>query len=201
MDLFFSILISAIVQVILFALLPLVWWFITARKKEKYLQWLGIKKIENKKQVTVYASITLVIFIFLSIFILYTIKDIETATSKFSGLGFSGFVPVIIYSFIQTAGAEEILFRGFLLKRISNKFGFMTGNIIQSVVFGMMHGIAFFSVLSLDKIIIIVLFTGIIGYVMGYINEKKANGSLIPSWMIHGFANLFSSIVALFNII
>lgn len=27
--------------------------------------------------------------------------------------------------------------------------------------------------------------------VMGYINENKAGGSVIPSWLIHGTANLF----------
>jgi len=201
MELFFNVLISAIIQVLLFSLLPFIWWLITARKKEKYLKWIGIKKIENKKQVIIYSAITFVIFIILSIFILYSVKGIETATSKFYGLGFSAFIPVIIYSFIQTAGAEEILFRGFLLKRISNKFGFIAGNIIQSVMFGIMHGIAFFSVVSPIKAIIIILFTGIIGYIMGYINEKKANGSIIPSWTIHGLSNLFSSIVALYSLI
>lgn len=37
--------------------------------------------------------------------------------------------------------------------------------------------------------------------VMGYINENKAGGSVIPSWLIHGTANLFSAIVSMFSIL
>ena len=36
---------------------------------------------------------------------------------------------------------------------------------------------------------------------MGYINEKKANGSIIPSFVIHMIANLVSSIISLFSLI
>lgn len=36
---------------------------------------------------------------------------------------------------------------------------------------------------------------------MGYVNEKKANGSIVPSWIIHGIANLFSAIITMFSII
>ena len=34
-----------------------------------------------------------------------------------------------------------------------------------------------------------------------YINEKKANGSIIPSFVIHMIANLVSSIISLFSLI
>lgn len=36
---------------------------------------------------------------------------------------------------------------------------------------------------------------------MGYLNEKKAGGSILPSWIIHGLSNLFSSVISMLNLI
>ena len=33
---------------------------------------------------------------------------------------------------------------------------------------------------------------------MGFVNEKKAGGSILPSWCIHAVANLFSGICSAF---
>ena len=79
---------------------------------------------------------------------------------------------------LYTSLPEEIFFRGFLLKRLSNKFGFKIANVIQSIIFGLLHGIMFFSLVGIVKATIIILLTVIVAYAMGYINEKKANGSM-----------------------
>ena len=38
-----QLLISAIVQVLIFSLIPLIWWVVTARHQEGFFAWLGIK--------------------------------------------------------------------------------------------------------------------------------------------------------------
>ena len=58
-----------------------------------------------------------------------------------------------------------------------------------------------FDNLGIVKTIVIILFTGIIAFAMGYINEKKANGSILPSWFIHALSNIFASIIAMFSLI
>ena len=123
------------------------------------------------------------------------------ATSEFKGLGISALLPALIYAIFNTSLPEEIFFRGFLLKRLSNKFGFRVANVIQSTIFGLLHGIMFFSLVGIVKAMIIILLTGIIAYAMGYVNEKKANGSILPSWFIHALSNIFASIIAMFSII
>ncbi|EMB73114.1 hypothetical protein SMU36_03249 [Streptococcus mutans 4VF1] len=40
-----------------------------------------------------------------------------------------------------------------------------------------------------------------IAYGMGYINEKKTQGSIVPSWLIHAAANIFSGICTAFMLI
>ena len=195
--------ISSIMQIILFSLIPLIWWLITARKKESFFKWIGLKKIEkeNKKSSAVNMLVIAIGYLIVSFITIYLIKDIETATSEFDGMGISALLPALIYAIFNTSLPEEILFRGFLLKRIANQFGYMTANIIQSMIFGLLHGLMFFNVLGIVKTIIIIFFTGMIAFAMGYINEKKANGSILPSWFIHALSNIFASIVAMLSLI
>ena len=195
--------ISSIMQIILFSLIPLIWWLITARKKESFFKWIGLKKIEkeNKKSSVVNMLPIAISYLIVSFITIYLIKDIETVTSEFAGMGVSALLPALIYAIFNTALPEEILFRGFLLKRIASKFGYMIANIIQSTIFGLLHGFMFFYVLGIVKTIVIIFFTGIIAFAMGYINEKKANGSILPSWFIHALSNIFASIVAMFSLI
>ena len=195
--------ISSIIEIILISSLPFIWWLISAKKKENFFNWIGLKKIDNKnKKSTLINTIVIsLVFMTVSILTLYLIKDIETATSEFKGLGISALLPALIYAIFNTSLPEEIFFRGFLLKRLSNKFGFRIANVIQSIIFGLLHGIMFFSLVGVVKAIIIILFTGIVAYAMGYVNEKKSNGSILPSWFIHALSNIFASIIAMFSII
>lgn len=194
---------SSVVEIILISFIPFVWWLITARKKESFFHWIGLKRIDNKnkKSSLINAIVVSLIFMAISILTLFMTKDIETATSEFEGLGISALLPALIYSIFNTSLPEELLFRGFLLKRLSNKFGFKIANVIQSIIFGLLHGVMFFSLIGIVKSIIIILFTGVVAYAMGYINEKKANGSILPSWFIHALSNIFASIIAMFSII
>ena len=41
-------------------------------------------------------------------------------------------------------------------------------------------------------------FTAAIAWTMGYINEKKADGSVYPRWLIHGATNILSGIFSAF---
>ena len=41
--------ISSIIEIILISSLPFIWWLISAKKKENFFNWIGLKKIENKK--------------------------------------------------------------------------------------------------------------------------------------------------------
>ena len=203
MDLLMKKLTNSIIQIIIFSIIPFLWWLITSRKKMNFFEWIGLKKVNNIKENKLFAWIfsVLVLFLILSVFILYSLKNVNVASSEFTGLGIKSLPSILIYAIFNTSLPEEILFRGFLLKRIGNKFGFIVSNGIQSLLFGCIHGIMFFSAIGILKSMLIILFTGIIGWIMGYINEKKANGSILPSWFIHAVANIFSGIFYAFQLI
>ena len=202
MNLFVSKLIGSVIEIILIAFIPFIWWVVTARKKCNFFEWIGLKKISaNEKNQSLFWIMSISsAFVLLSVFVLYLLRKVESATSNFDGLGFSAIPAVLVYAILNTALPEEILFRGFLLKRIESRFHFVTGNIIQAAIFGLMHGIMFFSSVGTVKAVLIILFTGITGWFMGYANEKKAGGSLLPSWCIHSIANIFSGLCAAFSL-
>ncbi len=193
---------NALLQLTLITSIPFIWYIIGHKKCSGFFQWIGLKapSIFNKSLLR-FIIFTLLAFTVFSIGILYSLKEVETAASMFSGMGIIALPSAVVYSFFTTALSEEILFRGFLLKRLSSKFGFKTGNVVQSVLFGLLHGAMFFSLINFEKVILIIAFTGLIAWYMGYANEKKADGSIMPSWIIHSIANLFSAIISMFSII
>ncbi len=186
--------IGASVQVLLFSLIPFVWWLITARKKENFFKWIGFKKIEHTGKPMITILITIAVFMFYGIATSFFTNrfsgEITSAGNQFAGKG-SGYIPAALaYGFIRTGLSEEILFRGFLGKRLSSRFGLVPGNVIQAVLFGLMHGIPFG--LASGNILVAIVFTilpGMAGFYMGWLNEKKCGGSIIPSWLIHGLTN------------
>ena len=49
MDLLVTKVVSSVVQIILFALIPFIWWLVTARKKMNFFKWIGLKKPDSAK--------------------------------------------------------------------------------------------------------------------------------------------------------
>lgn len=197
MNLLINKIISSMLQIALFAFIPFVWWLVTARKQQKFTQWIGLKKVEGSKNTLV--IMVSAVFMLSGFLTLYVIRGIETAASEFTGLGTKAIPAIAIYASFNTAFPEELLFRGFLLKRLENKFGFHMANFIQALLFGLFHGVMFFSLVGVIKAILIIVFTGTIAWLMGYVNEKNHNGSIIPSWIIHTISNLLAGICTAFS--
>jgi membrane protease YdiL (CAAX protease family) len=129
--------------------------------------------------------------------------DPHSISGHFRELGFS--VPVLIMigltAIFKTALAEEILFRGFLAKRLMACLGYGWGNLVQALIFGLIH-LALFAMISRNWffLIFIFAFSGLGAYISAYLNEKRANGSIIPGWIAHALANLISYTVVAFFI-
>lgn len=201
MQLVTNIIISSMVQFILFAIIPFVWWLITARKENTFFQWIGYKKPRTGNNKKFWFIIIVIEIVFLGAFLVImplVYDNANLATSQFYGKGISALIPALIYAFFQTSFNEELFYRGFLGKRLIKKFGFAVGNTLQGAIFGLMHGVMIYSSAGLLKAIIITVFTGSIGLCMGYVCEKQAKGSLVPSWLMHGTFNTLSSLSVMF---
>lgn len=188
---FINQLLNAIIQIIVFAIIPFVWWLITARKKQNFFSWIGLKKpvCENPLK-----GVILIIICFVGAFVLgqiaiYFRGEMEVADSAYKGMGAAAIPSIMAYSYGQTGFSEELLFRGFLLKRLSNKFGFWPGNMITAAIFGVIHLTMVWGHVNILSGTLIVVYPMVVAIMLGWINERKFDGSIIPSWLIHGTIN------------
>jgi hypothetical protein len=70
--------------------------------------------------------------------------------------------------------------------------------LLQALLFGAVHLLIFAGQeFSLTLAIGIVLYPAIGGWVMGYLNERVENGSILPGWLMHGLTNLIAYSVLL----
>ena len=185
----FTTVISSFVQLALALVLPVAWWAVTTRRCVEFATWIGLVVPEWKaaRQRLVLALMVWAAVAVLSVALLSSAAG-ETASSRFAGSGIYGAIAVLFYAFIQTGLSEEILFRGFLGKKLSEKFGFRVGNVVLLS-----------SAFTLLPLIGVGVLTAVSGWIMGWVNEEAAGGSILPSWMMHSLANLLVGWGAVFG--
>lgn len=190
--------VSAVIQAVLFLVLPFVWWIVTARREAGFFGWLGWKRpVVTRPGVLVGVMIGAFCVFMLPALVIAPHLASSSASSQFRGLGWAGLPGVIAYALLQTAFAEESLFRGFLLKRLASRLGFWPADTIQAVVFALVHAVPFGLAVSAGWGIAVGALTGAVGAVMGFLNERLAGGSLVPSWSLHAASNLLTGCLAL----
>lgn len=183
--------ISAVFQLIVFSLIPLVWWLLTARKKAGFFAWIGLRKpaAPDRKGWLLPTLAVFVVCFAVGQLVVLLIGDLDAA-ADFVGMGAWAVPSIVVYSFVQTALSEEILFRGFLLKRLAGKLGFWGANFIQAALFGAAHLLVGFTTeISLLAGVVILVYPIFDAMLMGWLNEKRSGGSILPGWLIHGCLN------------
>lgn len=108
-----------------------------------------------------------------------------------AGHGLALVVNLILLAVFKTAFAEELLFRGLIGKRAIAAFGFQVGNLIQALLFGALHLLVLLiPQASMATALGMVVFTGVSGWICGWVNERPGRGSILPGWGAHAGANL-----------
>jgi len=195
--------IETILQIFIFSLIPFLVFVIKKRTVKGFLDYIGLKKSNSKaNSLAILASLILLAPMLLLTLTSDSFQEImfdpNSITGKLRTMDFgpnSIFILLIIAIF-KTSFAEEILFRGFIAKRLISSLGFIKGNIIQAVIFGILHTVLFAMITTNFVFLsLIFIFPTVAAYVFGYLNEEKGNGSIIPSWIAHGVANVITYIV------
>lgn len=198
-----DILISSAIQISLVLILVLFFYFITCRKKNGFFNWIGLFLPKNKRWI-ISSIIVFIVSLVVMVGALILFQSLGYITSEIfydktisgQGLGISTVIIILVKAIVQTSMSEEILFRGLIGKRIANKFGYLAGNITQSILFCLPHGLPF--VITRKEYILgitLIITTGIVGYLLFWLNEKKADGSLIPSILLHSIMNISSFMI------
>ena len=105
-------------------------------------------------------------------------------------LSISTFFLAFLREAIYVAFGEEIFFRGFLGGILFRKFGFIIGNIFQSIIFLLPHLLLLMVSLKLWPILI-AQFIG--GWLFGWLFYKSE--SILPSWLAHSLSNAFGAMM------
>lgn len=210
MQLVMSSITTTIVNLIVFSLLPIIWWFFKHRKEEGFFRWIGFFKPQLKSKWWVLLIFAILYYFFYNFdFTQFvspeTLEYIENSASVsanvFAGIGVAAILPAFIENFIANGVAEEILYRGFLCKRLISKIGLVKGIILQAVLFGLMHNILYILAglnVGLWYHILTFIFTGMGALLLGWLNEKIFNGSIIPGILLHGAGNFIASLLVAF---
>ncbi|MEO5906413.1 MAG: CPBP family intramembrane glutamic endopeptidase [Saprospiraceae bacterium] len=204
---FTSELISAILQVILLTIIPLIFFLFRKDKQESFFIYIGLYKPTIKSVIYLISITSLILLAGLTlVFADEFVKKIALSPGTIAGkvdlIGFNttGILVLLINTIIKTSLSEEIFFRGFFGKRMIKAFGFRIGNSIQSILFGFVH-LALFAFIvktGLIPLILIFIFTGVAGWIIGYYKEKHANGSIIPGWIAHATGNTIATFILAF---
>lgn len=203
MTLFMSKLMSGILELFIVSFIPFITWLIWSRKKVGFFDWIGLKPIQSQQKgrlVLIIFGFTLLSFL-LSFVLFRWLYSIKTGFAAFSGKGIGALPAILVYAFLGTALPEEIIFRGFLLKRLQGKLGFLGANLVQSLLFGLIHALMFIQLIGDLKAMAIFAFISLIAFVLGAINEQQANGSILPSVLTHTLSNTITGLLFALSLI
>ena len=211
MQLILSSITTAIVNLILFSLIPFVWWFFRHRKETGFFKWIGLYKPERRSGWPFLLVFAVGYYFFYNfdytrLIPAETLASLESSeavsANAFAGLGAAAILPALIQNFIANGVAEEILYRGFLCKRFCGRLGSLRGIVLQAVLFGLMHN-ALFLIAGVDVGLwyhtLMFVFTGMGALLLGLLNEKLFNGSIIPGILLHGAGNFLASMLVAFG--
>ncbi len=202
---------TTIINLIVFSLLPVIWWSLRHRKRTSFFRWIGFYRPRLKSKWWVFLIFAILYYFFYNfdftkLVDMKTLEYIENSSAvsanAFAGIGLIAVLPALIENFIANGVAEEILYRGFLCKRFCNKFGVVNGILLQAVLFGLMHNILYIMVgldVGLWYHLLTFVFTATGALLLGWLNEKIFNGSIIPSILLHGTGNFIASMLIAFT--
>lgn len=193
-------LLSAAVQLLLLTAVPLLWYAVSRRRLAGFWRWLGLypaAKAPVKAMCGIFLGLSLATL--LPYWYLYRTDSLTYSgftVDSFRQTGWSAqtVAVLLLWAVVQTSLTEEIFFRGFLCKRLSEKWGWRTGCAVQAALFGALHLPAVWGKGLLPALVILLL-TGGIGFALGWLCQRRAGGSILYGWCIHAVANILSTVV------
>ncbi len=207
--LLFNTILSSIIQILIFSLVPIIFYLAREKRIQGFFRYLGFFKPSSFGFQMGIMSAPLLVIIGFGAALWPDFREILISPGTVAG-DFREYSPGIILvlsifftAVFKTALAEEVFFRGFLARELINRFGFANGNAIQAFIFGMVHVILFQYTQVLPEIptlLTAAIFLGstLAGYIMGYLQMLAGGGSIIPNWIAHGLTNLTAFLILVF---
>ena len=175
-----SITLSSFIQLFIFLLIPFIFYLIKNRTLKGFLKYIGLKKIKIKNNIHIillFILLAIITSLFMNFYISSKIIENDSVTIinesvKDFAFTVEGIILLILLAVVKTSLSEEILFRGFISKKLIKKLGFNIGNILQSIIFTLVH-IPILLALEIFPGLVILLVIFSTGWIYGFLNEKK----------------------------
>lgn len=187
-------LIGTILQVGVVLIVCLVAWLIFGRRKASFRTWLGL---------TAAPPLLLLLCLVLGaagawlllqtpgVAMLASGPGTVIAASTPNGVTAGAIVVLAVGAVFKTAFAEELLFRGLIGKRLYGAMGFWPGNIVQALLFGAVHlPLLLLPDAPRQTVLLMIGFVTVLALISGRLNERRAGGSILPGFALHGAGNL-----------
>ena len=191
---FFTQLVNTMLNIILFSLIPLGIYLIRERKLKGFFNYLGLylpPKEWGWKSAVSWISIVYLSTLAANIF-LWRSGYSARAVDGLEGLSVLSLLIYAVLYGLRTGVAEEVFFRGFIAKELITRLGYKWGNFLQALIFALPHFVVGGSA-SWPDLISRIGFAFVLGYVFGWVMEKKARGSILPGMAAHFLINILSS--------
>ncbi len=199
---------SAVLQVLVFAAPPFLVYVFTRRTARGFLAYVGLVKPEKRSRRPAAVLVVAVVPLLLLVSYLPGLREAAigpgTVTGRLRTMGPSldTIYILLVGAWVQTSLSEELLFRGFIGRRLVVWWGFAWGNVLQAMLFGLVHVVLLTPAGSaaLRPALVLPAFaiSAAYGWALGYLKERAGNGSVLPCWWVHGLANTISwTVIAL----
>lgn len=206
-----SSLVTALENLVVFSALPVLWWWVRHRREGGFFRWVGLYRPQLQSSVWVLAAFAVGYGFFYNFdftrladpeTLAYLESSAQVSANVYAGMGAAAIPAALVESFAANGLAEEILFRGFLCRRLCARFGSMPGILMQGVLFGLMHNLLYLAAgmqVGLWYHLLVFGFTGMGALLLGWLDQRIFNGSIWPSVLLHGAGNFLSSMLVAFG--
>ena len=191
MDLVTTLLVGVPTQVGVFTLVPLAWWLQAGRPDGTLLRWLGFRFVRGGTDPAVLA---VVVTCALGFFGSALLGGPASWASGASGLAAVLIVPIT--AVLQTALAEEIFFRAFLLRWLGEKRHWpVIANLLQASLYGLLRaaGHWLFVDRALAPCLAALAMAAGSAFLAGWLRQRT--GSILLPWAAHGGGNLLAGLI------
>lgn len=187
-------LIGAILQVGVVLILCLVAWLIFGRRKAPFRVWVGLTGAPPLLLAVCLLAGAAGAWLMLQapgVAALASGPGTVIAASTPDGVTAGAIVVLVVAAVFKTAFAEELLFRGLIGKRLYGALGFWPGNLVQALLFGAVHlPLLLLPHAPRQTVLLMVGFVTLLALASGWLNERRAGGSILPGFALHGAGNL-----------
>lgn len=203
-----SAVVAAVAQLLGFAAVPFLVHLVARRRASGFLHSVGLYRPDRRTVVLGLSLVLVTAPLLLLVLARPELRPVVLAPTSIAGqlrqLGPSAttIVVLLVYALVQTSLAEEIFFRGFVANGLARWLGFGWGNVVQALLFGLLHLALFAGVLgdglTFLRALMLTVPPTLMGALVFYLNVRRGNGSIVPGWLAHGLANAIAYGVVVF---